>query len=185
MKFKPQFAGNPGECSRPLSLYFLCSFLVFTCLPGVSMLPFNRHFRIQWPTHNFDFLTCPCLVFLFSVNGLTIWPVIQTKVSHLHVLPVFSLLPCQTYQVQSTLSPPPAACLFESSALGQASILSLGCCNSRTTGLSVSILASLQCLSSAAASVFVDASHPRTHLLWPLCVLLTLVYKSQHDLDPA
>lgn len=62
--------------------------LVSTCLLGISMWLFNRHFRIKWPTHNFDFLTCPCLVFLYSVNGLTIWPVSQTK-SLTFTLPFF------------------------------------------------------------------------------------------------
>lgn len=126
MKFKPRFTGNPGECSWPLSGHFFSSFLVFTCLLGISMWLFNRHFRIKWPTHNFDFLTCPCLVFLFSVNGLTIWPVIQTKSLTFTLPSFFSLLPCQTYpQVPSTVSLPPATCLFASSALGQASTLSL------------------------------------------------------------
>jgi len=117
--------------------------LVSTCLLGISMWLFNRHFRIKWPTHNFDFLTCPCLVFLYSVNGLTIWPVSQTK-SLTFTLPFFLSPPT------SNLSSGPIDCVSTSSYLsvciqcpgpGQHS-LSLGHCNSRTTGLSVSILAS-------------------------------------------
>lgn len=156
-----------------------------TCLLGISMWLFNRHFRIKWPTHNFDFLTCPCLVFLYSVNGLTIWPVSQTK-SLTFTLPFFLSPPT------SNLSSGPIDCVSTSSYLsvciqcpgpGQHSLLAT--VTAAPLGYLCPSLLPLQCFFSAAASVFVSVSHQRTHLPWLLCALLTLVYKSQHDLDTA
>lgn len=125
-------------------LHFLSSFLVFTCLLGISMWLFNRHFRIKWPTHNFDFLTCPCLVFSFSQWTVSPCGQLSKPKSLTFTLPSFFLLPCQTYpqvpftvfylQLLVSLHPVPWA----------RPALSLSYCNSCTTGLSVSVLASLQ-----------------------------------------
>ena len=188
MKWSSNHSSLETQGSAPgHSVYFLYSFLVSTCLLGISMWLFNRHFRIKWPTHNFDFLTCPCWVFLFSVNSLTIWPISQTK-SLTFTLPSFFLSP-----PMSKLSSDPINCVSTSSylsvcmqCLGQASLLSLLATVTATPlGCLCPSLLPLQCFFSVAASVSVNVSHQRTHLPWPLCALLTLVYKSQHDLDTA
>lgn len=124
----------------------------------------------------FDSLTCPHLVFLSSVNGLTIWLVIQTESLTFKPLS-FLVSPCVSNPCSSPVNSGSISNYFclciQRPGPGQHS-LSLGHWNSCTTGVSVSTLASRQCFLYTVARVVLNGSHLPTHLLWLLFVLSLL-----------
>ena len=124
----------------------------------------------------FDSLTCPHLVFLSSVNGLTIWLVIQTESLTFKLLSFFVSRrvsnPCSSPINSGSISNY-FSLYIQRPGPGQHS-LSLGHWNNCTAGLSVSTLASRQCFLCKVARVFLNGSHLPTHLLWLLSVLSLL-----------